>query len=1218
MVKCFLWYRWNYIHSDKKQSFMYTMFRSQFDPRRQLEERNRQALIRYHNIFGPYNRNVFSGAYDFEIAHDGIDNSIVYNHFNDVDFTDELSGFFDRVIEYIVLEQGLNGNDLIQIVISSMNSNLHIWSALLPVNQLTGEYFLDRISDALSSYQEFDLVDAIVTAKYYKQLRVRGGHIYSSAAEFCKKKKCVVRCHSNMCVWEAIMLGLSEHDDKKAFEIHVKKGHRRQLVDARTVRDVCALEDSVAVGQFPLIERKLKISILLVDFRGMRISYGDKNKKGKLICLLQSETSQGLHVDYVKKDLIGRLWERAHFCKKCFRGYAGQEHKCIKKCMSCKQSECEGVESKVWSEFKMECEDCHCKFYNDRCFMNHKRKLCVKYARCTKCNYMFEREVEHECNKRLCHICSEYVSIEQKHQCYHQVLKADGLKEPSMSYIFYDYETYLDSNNKHVTAAIIAWDLKKDNYDTFFSTGEFVEWLLKKEHKGYTCIAHNCGRYDYHFIKQELLCRGIKTTDVSNGNTIFYSSIEKHKMRFIDSYKLIPIPLRAFPKSFGLKEISKGYFPYRFLTESTRGYVGPMPEIRYFEFDKLKEKDRKDAMEWYESKKGDTIHLMDMCLEYCVSDVVLLKEGCMKFRNLFMSITNNEVDPLQYITIASVCMTVFRRFHLTPQSIGIIEAVSSEQTKKAAAFKAFTEGENKVLLNCVDNGCERCTHPFAKHPKNGLLMKDIRYASKQKYTGQNIVWEHELDEMEGFDEFLSEFEYIDTSVNIRESFCGGHTEPYGLYKKCNEEEKIRYVDYTSLYPSVQFGKLHGLTPETYDTIQELHFPCGHPVEVKGVRQEDLHLYFGFVKCDIECPEDLMIPILPEKKSGKLMFDLEPKRGGQWTIMEVVFAMKLGYEVTKIYSVLHFPDQRSDLFQSYVKTFLKVKTEAAGWNNLGCTTEGMKQAFIEKYNKEMGILLDRSKIQDERNDGLYLIAKLCLNSLWGKYAQRNFTTNSVDVFTWKEVQKVVDREDVILKGMVLHGDYARTMVVETKKAYISAPAYTNIAIAAFTTAHARCRLHEALHILDPAQVLYVDTDSIIYIDSPKYKNQLVLGPNLGDLTDELEGDYIEEFVSTGPKCYAYRTHKGKECVKVKGVSLNHETSKLINFDTLVSMVKDPAVVVMSKPLQFVIDKQHNICTKEWNEGEGKRFRLTMNKRKIDWENRTEDCIMTVPKKQKEEY
>ena len=63
------------------------------------------------------------------------------------------------------------------------------------------------------------------------------------------------------------------------------------------------------------------------------------------------------------------------------------------------------------------------------------------------------------------------------------------------------------------------------------------------------------------------------------------------------------------------------------------------------------------------------------------------------------------------------------------------------------------------------------------------------------------------------------------------------------------------------------------------------------------------------------------------------------------------------------------------------------------------------------------------------------------------------------------------------------------------------------------------------------VLYYDTDSIIFISRPGQYDP-PLGDYLGELTDKLEAEeHIVEFVSGGPKNYAYRTNNGKKLCKV---------------------------------------------------------------------------------------
>jgi DNA polymerase elongation subunit (family B) len=95
--------------------------------------------------------------------------------------------------------------------------------------------------------------------------------------------------------------------------------------------------------------------------------------------------------------------------------------------------------------------------------------------------------------------------------------------------------------------------------------------------------------------------------------------------------------------------------------------------------------------------------------------------------------------------------------------------------------------------------------------------------------------------------------------------------------------------------------------------------------------------------------------------------------------------------------------------------------------------------------------------------------------------------------------------------------------------------TNIFLASFTTAHARLRLFGVLDRLGE-NVLYFDTDSVIFktlkCDDLHY---LPIGNYLGELTNEItpEDGHIVEFVSGGPKNYAYRTLSGREECKVRG-------------------------------------------------------------------------------------
>ena len=88
--------------------------------------------------------------------------------------------------------------------------------------------------------------------------------------------------------------------------------------------------------------------------------------------------------------------------------------------------------------------------------------------------------------------------------------------------------------------------------------------------------------------------------------------------------------------------------------------------------------------------------------------------------------------------------------------------------------------------------------------------------------------------------------------------------------------------------------------------------------------------------------------------------------------------------------------------------------------------------------------------------------------------------------------------------------------------------------------------------------------------------------VGGMTDELGGSYITEYVSNGPKNYAYRTSDGIQMVKVKSFPLNCVASHQLTFDIMKEMAisdqEEHIIVTVSRfflPILLFIIKNHNI-------------------------------------------
>ncbi|CAB4003301.1 DNA polymerase [Paramuricea clavata] len=57
--------------------------------------------------------------------------------------------------------------------------------------------------------------------------------------------------------------------------------------------------------------------------------------------------------------------------------------------------------------------------------------------------------------------------------------------------------------------------------------------------------------------------------------------------------------LADVPKTFGLTELQKGYFPHFFNRAENQDYVGPMPEIRFYDPNCMNSNDREKFLAWY-------------------------------------------------------------------------------------------------------------------------------------------------------------------------------------------------------------------------------------------------------------------------------------------------------------------------------------------------------------------------------------------------------------------------------------------------------------------------------------------------------------------------------------------------------------------------------------------------------------------------------------------
>jgi hypothetical protein len=217
--------------------------------------------------------------------------------------------------------------------------------------------------------------------------------------------------------------------------------------------------------------------------------------------------------------------------------------------------------------------------------------------------------------------------------------------------------------------------------------------------------------------------------------------------------------LAKIPEAFGLEELTKGFLPHLFNTKENQNYKGPYPALKFFGYDSMSPNDRKKLSEWYTSKRSEVFNFQDEMLKYCRSDVDILRRGCIAFRNTVIQATIIErsevqpdgtlsktttdgVDPFEFVTIASVCMGIYKALFLKQNMEVEITKYQESNWYKIESFekvKGVRFDDRWVSLADLENeenievGKQKLTSPIAVVPSQG-------YVSKENFSKISIQW----------------------------------------------------------------------------------------------------------------------------------------------------------------------------------------------------------------------------------------------------------------------------------------------------------------------------------------------------------------------------------------------------------------------------------------------------------------------------------------------
>ena len=188
----------------------------------------------------------------------------------------------------------------------------------------------------------------------------------------------------------------------------------------------------------------------------------------------------------------------------------------------------------------------------------------------------------------------------------------------------------------------------------FSNIDDFCREIFENNWSNWTFIAHNLKGFDGNFILEWLIKNNIKPETIFNGSKIM--SLQAKGRRFIDSINFFQLPLANFPKTFGLKEAKTGYFPHLFKTPKNQNYIGPIPPAKYYGYKTMKKDAAKKFKDWhYQQKKSKVeFNFQKELLEYCRSDVDILRRSMIEFRREFIDLEN--IDPLNSICYNCKCL----------------------------------------------------------------------------------------------------------------------------------------------------------------------------------------------------------------------------------------------------------------------------------------------------------------------------------------------------------------------------------------------------------------------------------------------------------------------------------------------------------------------------------------------------------------------------------
>lgn len=238
--------------------------------------------------------------------------------------------------------------------------------------------------------------------------------------------------------------------------------------------------------------------------------------------------------------------------------------------------------------------------------------------------------------------------------------------------VFFDFET-ITEGDKHIPylCCIKSGSLKK----TFYGKGcgkDMLDYLHKYyKARSIKLIAHNI-TYDQKFLfdylyKQSYIKRG---SNIMSGQASYYSYGKEQKLKFQDSYSLIPDRLANFGKMFGFTQ-EKEFIPYGMYNAENieKRFIS---DIRYYTdrqvlsnnigkditqelCDEYYDKFMENAKKWKCICNDNNVDIIKYAEIYCEIDCEILERGYNIFKYQIGQVCQLDID--RFVSVASIADT---------------------------------------------------------------------------------------------------------------------------------------------------------------------------------------------------------------------------------------------------------------------------------------------------------------------------------------------------------------------------------------------------------------------------------------------------------------------------------------------------------------------------------------------------------------------------------